>query len=254
MDCPKCGYAMDAFDQECPRCKRFGDKVAKQEPAPPPAEPTPPVPPSAPSRPFPPIEPRTQPRPTVAQPAPVAGEVSNVGWRLLWAVLGVIVIGGLWKGCSPMLQSMKPYQPHVAYVKDTVALKEGDGVTIYLILADESGKMTKAQGNASVQIDLKTNVVEDFDVKEVRKTVFTKEMNVYEKDFLDTEVGLGAFKHPATILPFPRVSFAEMGINPKDYDFAMLEVSARFIEGIAGAGNAVIDRTQALEGEDSLPL
>lgn len=28
MDCPKCGYVMDAFTEECPRCKRLGASAA----------------------------------------------------------------------------------------------------------------------------------------------------------------------------------------------------------------------------------
>lgn len=28
MLCPQCGYAMDAFQQECPRCKRLNDQPA----------------------------------------------------------------------------------------------------------------------------------------------------------------------------------------------------------------------------------
>lgn len=42
MDCPRCGYAMDPFDIECPRCMRLGPQaVATRAPVPsnPPLEP-----------------------------------------------------------------------------------------------------------------------------------------------------------------------------------------------------------------------
>lgn len=32
MDCPKCGYAMDAFDIECPRCIRYGRQPVRSTP------------------------------------------------------------------------------------------------------------------------------------------------------------------------------------------------------------------------------
>jgi len=43
MDCPQCGYVMDPFEEECPRCKRLGTKAGVAPPAgtrtQPPAEP-----------------------------------------------------------------------------------------------------------------------------------------------------------------------------------------------------------------------
>lgn len=33
MDCPKCGYAMSAFDTECPRCKRMAEQQLEQDTA-----------------------------------------------------------------------------------------------------------------------------------------------------------------------------------------------------------------------------
>jgi len=39
MDCPRCGYAIDAFDVDCPRCKRMAK--ASQSPAAKPEQPAP---------------------------------------------------------------------------------------------------------------------------------------------------------------------------------------------------------------------
>ena len=39
MDCPECGYIMDAFDRECPRCHGQGLAPAAPPPTPPPAKP-----------------------------------------------------------------------------------------------------------------------------------------------------------------------------------------------------------------------
>ena len=48
MDCPKCGYAMSALDQTCPRCQELGSTPAPPPPpAPPPVGASPPTSPGA---------------------------------------------------------------------------------------------------------------------------------------------------------------------------------------------------------------
>jgi len=37
VQCPKCGYEMGPFDEDCPRCKRMGPPATPQQPAPQPA-------------------------------------------------------------------------------------------------------------------------------------------------------------------------------------------------------------------------
>ena len=62
MDCPQCGYAMSAFDVECPRCKRIAEKARRPSG---PAAPPPHAPPAPP-----PLPPPLPPSPSVAgQPA-----------------------------------------------------------------------------------------------------------------------------------------------------------------------------------------
>ncbi len=40
MECPRCGYALSAFDRDCPRCAHLGKPISPPPPLPPPPPPT----------------------------------------------------------------------------------------------------------------------------------------------------------------------------------------------------------------------
>lgn len=91
MDCPKCGYVMSDLDVECARCKRLGEKGAKEPPRA--VEAPAPPPPVAPPTPSIPIGPAIGPTPPRAAPqqtqraAPAAAGGGGVGLILLvWLV------------------------------------------------------------------------------------------------------------------------------------------------------------------------
>lgn len=91
MTCPTCGYVLEPFDKECPRCKRFAEAQAQQA-AQPTAQPwTPPAP--AQQSPY--YEP--DPAPSWTWPAwgwPVLGVLAALAWYLAPSVLPGLVSGG----------------------------------------------------------------------------------------------------------------------------------------------------------------
>jgi hypothetical protein len=82
MICPHCGYAMDAFDKECPRCHGKGIPTA----APPPPAPPPPRPAQHATPVY------TAPSPATSQPTP---QVSAEQPTTLQQVAALLLVGGI---------------------------------------------------------------------------------------------------------------------------------------------------------------
>ncbi len=88
MECPKCGYAMTAFDVECPRCKAMEARPGPTRPNAPPAQKPP------------------QPTPQVYLPTPAPTPTPTPTPNALWG--GVSLIGlavGLWIVSAVMCNS-----------------------------------------------------------------------------------------------------------------------------------------------------
>ena len=88
MICPTCGYMMEAFDKECPRCAKLAEARAQA--------PTPPTPPDM-QPPWAQHQPPLQPTPTVSQP-PVTpnwaapDDPPNYNWVWPFAIMGAIFL------------------------------------------------------------------------------------------------------------------------------------------------------------------
>lgn len=98
------------------------------------------------------------------------------------------------------------YSPRVDYMKELVVLSEGtDGLSIYIILADDRGQQVRAQGTVEVKVRDEDN----------DKMLFYQAYEVDESDFVHTTVGLGAFEHKATLLSLGRISYDDLKYIPK---------------------------------------
>lgn len=82
-----------------------------------------------------------------------------------------------------------------AYVDDVYAAKAGtDGISIYFILADETGQQTTAAGYVGIRVSDKSG------------TLFDAGKNVTASEFQKATLGQGAFKHDAIILNVGRLT------------------------------------------------
>lgn len=88
MECPKCGYVMQPFEETCPRCARLGPP--QQPAATPPADPTA-APPDS----------QTQAHPYAAAPAPVYAEYAGFWLRFVACFIDdvIVMVGGMILGC-----------------------------------------------------------------------------------------------------------------------------------------------------------
>ena len=135
------------------------------------------------------------------------------------------------------------YTPRVSYVKDVAAYQEGDGIVIYAIMADSSGQMVKAKGNLKLKVTLTQPEWQGCNLVEKEYSLYTDDLRVEQADFINTTVGMGVFEHNALILPYGRISFSELGINPRNSQLGIgtLNVYVEFKEeeGRSIQGNTV---------------
>jgi len=90
------------------------------------------------------------------------------------------------------------------YVKTVSAIKEGPGLQIYFILADESGQMTTSDGKVVLKIT------------QDGSTLFeSKPFNVTKSSFEKRSVGMGNFAHDVILHLVGRIAYEDMRIIPK---------------------------------------
>jgi hypothetical protein len=95
-----------------------------------------------------------------------------------------------------------------SYIKKVAAYKEGDGIVVYFILANESGGMVRSSGSAHLVV-----------TSELGSPLVDVTMPVKSSDFYKTEVGMGNFKHDATVYSFGRIPIKSEGIGKVSIDF-----------------------------------
>jgi hypothetical protein len=88
------------------------------------------------------------------------------------------------------------------YIKQTTVLKEGDGLQIYIILADSSGQMTSSNGKFTMTIS------------DNRGHLSSQSIDVKTSDFQTAKIGMGALQHDALILNIGRIPFSGMLHTP----------------------------------------
>jgi hypothetical protein len=93
---------------------------------------------------------------------------------------------------SAITMGLKTSPP--AYIKNVVVYKEGDGLVIYLTMADARGALTRAEGMLTVSI------------QQDRLPIWTHTYSVRRSDFRATTVGLGAFERPTLLYSLGRIS------------------------------------------------
>ena len=108
-----------------------------------------------------------------------------------------------------------------AYMKSIYVAKEGyDGISIYFILADASGRSTTADGTVDLTIrDGESN-----------RLLYANEWNVTKDDFVEATLGMGSFQHTDTICNIGRISYSEMNNVPDD-EYAHGDVRVEFTTG-----------------------
>jgi len=143
--------------------------------------------------------------------------------RKMMGIIGIIALVAL-SGCiGGGLNSNPP-----DYVKQVSAIKDGDGLQIYFILADKSGQMTTADGSFVL------------DISQDDETLFlSNPVNVTKSDFEKRSVGMGNLAHDVILHLVGRISYKDMRSIPK-----------------TGMGNVKITFTaadgQKIEGTDNV--
>jgi hypothetical protein len=84
-------------------------------------------------------------------------------------------------------------------------LKEGDGITVYITLADAQGRLTRAEGFLSIEIREGT----DGTVAWMQRRYVTPE------DFEVATVGLGTFARTTLLYNFGRIAASTLGLRPR---------------------------------------
>lgn len=132
-------------------------------------------------------------------PKPVAATVpitkESKAFRNIMIAVAAIVLIYIFANRSPSGGS----EGIPSYVKTVTAYKEGDGLVIYFILADNSGTMISSSGTAALKIYKGGSPIYDINI------------NVKGSDFANTEIGMGAFKRDALIFSFGRIPFSSLG-------------------------------------------
>jgi len=103
-----------------------------------------------------------------------------VGWAVVSSLLTAFTLG------------LNTHPP--AYIRDVVAYKEGDGLVIYLTMADSSGALTRADGLLSVSIRQEWDPVWSFS------------RSVSREHFQTAKVGLGALERTTLLYSLGRIS------------------------------------------------
>lgn len=111
-----------------------------------------------------------------------------------------------------------------AYIKDVVAYKEGDGLVIYLTLADATGALTSADGTLNVTIrepGLPMGL-----------TVWTQSSTVTRTQFQTAQVGQGAFARTVLLFSLGRIREQDLlrtrHTNPLTVEVSFATGSQRF--------------------------
>lgn len=130
---------------------------------------------------------------------------------ILWTALALIIIVfcvvgffavGNWKAQQ---QTGAP-----EYIKEIVSYKEGtDGIMVYFILSDTQGRMTKADGDLTLEIYESTHEFDSNNNLVPKDTLlYTSHIGVYKAMFTKTKVGMGDFQHDALIFTIGRIAYS----------------------------------------------
>jgi hypothetical protein len=117
------------------------------------------------------------------------------------AVLGCLITVLALSGCVGSSNTTPP-----DYIKQTTALKEGDGLQVYIILADSSGQMTSSDGTFTMGISDNQGPLSSQSMR--------KHIDVKASDFQTAKIGVGALQHDALILNIGRIPFSDMLHTP----------------------------------------
>jgi len=101
------------------------------------------------------------------------------------------------------------------YIKTISAVKDGNGLQLYFILADKSGEMTTADGNFTLRV-----------IQDGRTIHQSYPINVTKSDFQKRSVGMGNFAHDVIMCYIGRLAYSDMRKIP---DKGVGEVSITFI-------------------------
>jgi len=135
MDCPECGYVLEAFDTECPCCKRLGAQARKA--VPPAQKAVPPGQPGAPMTIPAPVGYLNQPAPMAPQvraPYPATGRKPHGVFLITVLIISILISGfivvALLPACTPR---------GLAYIYDTQPLFTLDMLAFLLIQLGKIG-------------------------------------------------------------------------------------------------------------------
>jgi len=112
----------------------------------------------------------------------------------IFSLLGLISIIAL---CGCLGSSLNNAPPE--YIKSVSAIKEGDGLQIYFILADKNGQETTSTGFFEYEIKDSNG----------RRLVYHSR-NIQASDFQKVKLGVGAFEHEGIILNAGRIPYSEI--------------------------------------------
>lgn len=125
------------------------------------------------------------------------------------------------------------------YVKDVVALKEGtDGITVYFVLADNTGAETAASG------DVRLKIIEErggYLTNKYEVTLYETSSIVKTSDFQKAKIGIGAFERERLICYCGRISYDKFRQQPSE-DLATGKVIIEF----------TTENGSVLKGEDTI--
>jgi hypothetical protein len=143
--------------------------------------------------------------------------------KTILAVAGMILLVAL-SGCIGSSLNDNPAD----YIKQVSAIKDGDGLQVYFILADKSGQMTTADGSYVL------------DITQDGSTLFkSKSVNVTKSTFEKRSVGMGNFAHEVVMHLVGRISYQDMRRVP-DRGSGEVKITFRTADG------------KVIEGSDSI--
>jgi len=162
---------------------------------------------------------------------------------LLFIVVGFVILGiiGILLEKGDTNRSSRPLSNPPAYVKQFTVYKEGDGLVIYFVLADQAGQMTRSDGVVTLEI---RHVPTDYDeieriqnayarkhfntiaryltgagkreaIKEAEKVLLKQELNIKRDNYIRTKIGQGTFQRDALICPLGKIPYRSLGTDIK---------------------------------------
>jgi hypothetical protein len=90
------------------------------------------------------------------------------------------------------------------YIKTISAVRDGNGLQIYFILADKSGAMTTADGKFVLQV-----------IQDGRTLYESYPVNVTKSNFEERSVGMGNFAHDVVMYLIGRLPYENMQSKPE---------------------------------------